>query len=511
MTSAPTGELLVTACHDGDTCVWELDSKQLVARLRLGAQARVSGVAFLGSDGSRVVTGGSDGSVVLWNVADARARADRTLDAREGEAAAVLPPHAGAVHRLRASPDRKKVLTASFDNTVRIIEVDGDDVRHAVIDHPTSVQDVALHPDGTRIATASDDSLARVWRLAPPQRLDHHAAAENVQQAVFTADGRFMLTVSEANLATVVDTESKSVVAQMEHKPGVRAMAMSADRSICVTGSGSGQLAIWDVAKRCFREKVDGANSGFWSVAISPDGETIAVGDFDGVLKAFDARTGARIGAPRPIGRRVFSVAFSPDGSRLALGCDDHAAHLRHPLGPAPGTRLEGHRATVTVVAFSPDGKRLVTGGYDKTARVWDVKTGRPITRPMKQSGTVFYVGLAFSPDGRFVAVGSEDGTARVWDVDSSTQIGPAYRQDSAACMVAFVGHERLRVGSARGTVRTWKIETEPLGGDVERIRVWLEAVTGLALDEDALVESLDADEWKRRNRQLAELGGPPR
>ena len=43
---------------------------------------------------------------------------------------------------------------------------------------------------------------------------------------------------------------------------------------------------------------------------------------------------------------------------------------------PPPRT-TQGHTDFVYSIAFSPDGRKLATGSYDKTARVWDMPTGK--------------------------------------------------------------------------------------------------------------------------------------
>ena len=108
-----------------------------------------------------------------------------------------------------------------------------------------------------------------------------------------------------------------------------------------------------------------------------------------------------------PHGNMVAAVAFSPDGKTIATGSWDKTARLwdlktGRPIGPTIQ-----HQESVRGVAFSPDGRWLATASNDKTARVWDVATGQPITPPLEHSGFVFCI--AFSPDGRKVLTGCLD------------------------------------------------------------------------------------------------------
>jgi WD40 repeat protein len=73
------------------------------------------------------------------------------------------------------------------------------------------------------------------------------------------------------------------------------------------------------------------------------------------------------------------------------------------------------HGSQVNDAEFSPDGARVVTGSDDNTARVWDSRTGEPVTPPMPFSGSVHQV--RFSPDGRLVLSAGSHTFDRIWDV----------------------------------------------------------------------------------------------
>ncbi|HJZ54208.1 MAG TPA: hypothetical protein VKE74_04590, partial [Gemmataceae bacterium] len=75
---------------------------------------------------------------------------------------------------------------------------------------------------------------------------------------------------------------------------------------------------------------------------------------------------------------------------------------------------LKGHTGMVYSASFSADGTRVVTGSYDRTARVWDAKTGTEVLTLQGHTGVVS--SASFSVDGTRVVTGSWDKTARVWD-----------------------------------------------------------------------------------------------
>jgi WD40 repeat protein len=75
----------------------------------------------------------------------------------------------------------------------------------------------------------------------------------------------------------------------------------------------------------------------------------------------------------------------------------------------------------VRTAAFSPDGRRVITRSDDESARLWDVRTGEPISESLDgHDGPV--LSAAFSPDGRHIVTGSSHRTARIWNILPDTQ-----------------------------------------------------------------------------------------
>jgi hypothetical protein len=118
-------------------------------------------------------------------------------------------------------------------------------------------------------------------------------------------------------------------------------------------------------------------------------------------------------------GNDVWSAAFSFDGRHIVTASSDRTARLWDAeTGKPIGDPLKGHDSSMLSAAFSPDGKRIVTASEDHTARLWDVESGRPIGEPLKGHSNRVW-SAAFSSDGRRVITASSDRTVRLWDVET--------------------------------------------------------------------------------------------
>ena len=117
----------------------------------------------------------------------------------------------------------------------------------------------------------------------------------------------------------------------------------------------------------------------FSSMALSPDGRTLALGERNGRVLLVSTATGRTIESllpPEDDGENsVYSLAYSPNGRELAVGTRETIRlwSTGSKSGPEPLVRLPGHRGNVISLAYDASGRHLASGGDDKTVRVWDV------------------------------------------------------------------------------------------------------------------------------------------
>jgi WD40 repeat protein len=159
-------------------------------------------------------------------------------------------------------------------------------------------------------------------------------------------------------------------------------------------------------------------------------------------------------------------------------------------------------------VTFSPDGEIALTGGEDGAVRIWDVATGRPRDRALEHRNTV--VAVAFSPNGKTILTGCQDFTARLWDAVTARPLGkPMEHQDTVYAVTFNPDGKTALTGSYDKTARLWSVPS-PVEGDIDRIKLWVQVLTGVELDSQGDSRPLDSDVWHERRDRLEQLGGPP-
>jgi WD40 repeat protein len=155
------------------------------------------------------------------------------------------------------------------------------------------------------------------------------------------------------------------------------------------------------------------------------------------------------------------------------------------PYQPRLVTQL-GHSFKIASVAFSLDGRYVLTGSGDKTARLWDVETGREVRKFEGHRETISSV--AFSPDGRYVLTGSEDSTARLWDLKTGKEVRKFKGSEFMGSSVAFSadGRHVLREGDDHIGHYTALLQDLKTGKEVKRFEGHAQQISSLASSPNA-------------------------
>jgi WD40 repeat protein len=363
-----------------------------------------------------------------------------------------LPPmHIGGGHQtpLAFTPDGKTLVTirvGSPEQSVRLWKFPSGEPALPLLGHTGAVLCIAFSADGKTLASRGADATFRLWDVAARKEIrqmemevaDQGTRDENPGQGLaLSPDGRTMagnLPLGKPDLL-LWDTASGKVRCRLtRYRPW--SLAFSPDGQTLALNFGGDRLGLVSAAtgeeKHVLRGATDapGGTPG-QCVIFSPDGRLLVSGGGDKIR--FWSVGQDRLLRSVPTGRRVGvgGLAFSPSGLVLASCQEPGLVSLSNPSDTegespiflwdgvvgAPLSRLAG-KGVITSIAFSPDGRTLVSGGKgDRAVRLWDTWTGKQLVCLEGHTGGVTTV--AFSPDGRTVASGSNDTTMLLWDVSS--------------------------------------------------------------------------------------------
>jgi WD40 repeat protein/tRNA A-37 threonylcarbamoyl transferase component Bud32 len=353
--------------------------------------------------------------------------------------------------------------------------------------HNNRVEGIAFSPDGTKLATGSEDRIARLWDVATGTPLgdalqhtnlvlisgvlfwDNASAMPHELDSLrpffslaFSPDGTKLATASWENTARVWDVDTgKPLGGVLQHPSPVSTVAFSPDGVRLVTVAGNA-ARFWDIATGKPLGDALQHTSEIEAVAISLDGTKLATGSLDKTARLWHVVTGKPpLGDALPHTGPVQAVAFSPDGTKVATGSWDKTARVW-----GVPTALQATDAA-QAVDYGHDGMKLGAGSVQHTGRVWDVATRKPL-HALQDAGRIITV--AFSPDGMKLATASEDNTARLWDVATGKPLGDALQHEAKVVVAAFSPDgTKLATASHDNTARLWDVATgKPVGGALQ-------------------------------------------
>ena len=195
----------------------------------------------------------------------------------------------------------------------------------------------------------------------------------------------------------------------------ITALAFSPDGSLLAT-SGLREIILWNAADGKMVRRIPNMAQRTFALAWRPDGKLIfAGGGIPGELGEVRAFTPA--GKLRAVLHRagdvVLDVQLDTNATRLAVGDADNLITLYDPEEFSILRQIDNHSDWVMALAFSPDGKQLASASRDRTAKIFELKTGETISTYGGHTTPV--QGVAFRGDSKAVFSADRAGAIHVW------------------------------------------------------------------------------------------------
>ena len=203
----------------------------------LGTGSIASSVGF-SPDGKKIVTGSSDGTVLLFDV-----------ERRNYDGQVTLAAHEGRVVSLEYSPDGRTIISGSEDKTIKLWDANTMREKKVFTGDMNALTDVALSPDGKTIAAVDNTTTIYLWNTdTGAQKKFRTELAAGVISVAFRPDGKVLAVGGAGGTVTILDAESGVSQQQFAgHQGQVKRVAFAADGKVLVSLSDDGILFLWDV------------------------------------------------------------------------------------------------------------------------------------------------------------------------------------------------------------------------------------------------------------------------
>ena len=380
-------------------------------------------VAWSG-DGTRIVSGGRDNLVKLW-------------DSDDGSLLEAYTGHRWWIHDVAFSPDGTLIASASGDKTLRIWHASSGRLVTVLPDHKDGALSACFSPDGERLASGSGDGhlyirSTNTWKLLAAQKIGQFS----VEGCSYLPSGVHMAFYSSLSLA-LCDGTTGELCRQIRHPEPIRGVAVARDAALIAVASGQ-KVYLWNAVTGESLDVLEGHRKSVTAVRFLAGGSMLASTSDDKTVRLWNVESHwslARWDSPAhfmgvPRGMPLAALEGTDDFINALDSCERGGSTwlvsgsggqpARDPsirvwdLSRPTAIPSEVARAEV-LVGLSAAGDCVCTVGHGDTLRVWDAADGICLSG-MRAEDARQVTKVCLSPDGRTLAIGAPDHAIKLCD-----------------------------------------------------------------------------------------------
>ena len=293
------------------------------------------------------------------------------------------------------------------------------------------------------------------WQL--PRDKNARLNTSGINDVQYSPDGTRIAVASTIGVWFYDLNADKAPVPLTTDMTSVFSISFSLDGETLASGGEDELVRLWDVDTGNHKRTFITNHGPFFRVLFSTDGKTLASCSVQ-ELNLWDVATSTHKANNR-MGASWCAVSMNADGGTLATDKGYATIRLWDVITGEEERRLRGHTKNVESIAFSPDGKTLASGSTDKTVRLWDVATGKQ--KKVLKGHRKSIDSIVFSADGQLLATASRDHTLRVWDTSTGKRKKTFKGHTAEVVGVSFSPDGQTIISwSNDQTIRLWDVHT---------------------------------------------------
>jgi RNA polymerase sigma factor (sigma-70 family) len=379
----------------------------------------------------------------------------------------------GPIAQIALAPDGKSVWSAAWNDLRQWDLATGKQLLH--LPHPLyvrQIEDIALSPDGKRLATGTYSHDVFLWDATTGRQLLDPAGHHNLNTAAFfTPDGRQLWTGGFDQTVRLWSAASgeqlrclcmdDELVYSHALRPDGKMLAAGVVHRRFTPGNPSGVIRLWDLTTGKQRQSLSGHAGLPLAVAFSPDGRLFASRGEDNTIRLWDVAAGKERWLQPCQESGGKGIGFTADGLHVISGLDKETVGFWEVTGGRVVRRLStGPCGGERIPFLSRDGRMLVCGGGEQPLLLWEVASAKKRCR-IDRPGARGFVVAALSPNSRILAWFDFGQPIKLWDLIASKQLGELGDQTTGAAVLSLTfspDSRRLVSTYSDGTALIWDV-----------------------------------------------------